>query len=194
MQGGWVRAAIVSCDSHVEVIRVLFIFGVLSGALARMDEAMDLAKAYLDEHIPVTIFIEDTSIHELVFWLLPVPALVLRDQLFVREPSLRVLVEVLHVGVRGRGVEVVVELLDIFTVVSLMASNTEKTLLEDGILAIPERKTKAETLVVIRHACHSVFTPSVSARSRMLVREVGPSVSVCRVVFANRGLEYGRLD
>lgn len=124
MQGSGVGAAVVSRNSHVEVIGVLFIFGVLSGALTLMNE-INLEKAYLNEHVPVAIFIEDTSIHKLVFWLLPVPLLVLRDQLLVREPPLRVFVEVLHVGVCRGGIEVVIELLDVFTVVSLMASHTE---------------------------------------------------------------------
>ena len=44
-----------------------------------------------------------------------------------------------------RGVEVVVELLDIFAVVPLRSGETKETLLKDRILAIPEGQAEAET-------------------------------------------------
>src|SRR5437868_13129175 len=51
------------------------------------------------------------------------------DQTRIRKFRLRVFVERLHVGMRRRRVEVVVELLYVLTVIALGASETEETLL-----------------------------------------------------------------
>ena len=60
-----------------------------------------------------------------------------------------ILVKILHVGVGRGGVEVIVEFLAVFTVVSLMTGDTEKTFLEDMVLTVPDRKREAKTLVVV---------------------------------------------
>jgi hypothetical protein len=88
----------------------------------------------------------------------------------------------------GRRVKIVVELFDILAVVSLVACNTKETFFQNRVLAIPQGQPKAETLVVIRDTSQTVFTPSVCAGPRMLVREMAPGVAVCRVVLANGGL------
>src|SRR5881409_2802486 len=68
----------------------------------------------------------------------PVPPPVLLEEPGVGEDPLRVLVEVLHVGVRRRGVEVEVAFLHVLAVIALGAGETEEPLLHDGIAAIPE--------------------------------------------------------
>lgn len=75
-------------------------------------------KANLDKDIPVSIVIPDVSVGDLILVDLPVPSNVFVDDLLVRVPSLRVLVQELHVRV-GRGrVEVVVEFLNVLSVVT----------------------------------------------------------------------------
>ena len=68
---------------------------------------------------------------------------VLRHQLAVGERRLRVLVEHLHVRVGRRAVEVEVVLLDVLAVVPLAVGEAEQPLLEDRILAVPERERRS---------------------------------------------------
>src|SRR5579862_1968835 len=81
---------------------------------------IELRKFDLD--IPVPVLIEDSRIEELVFGIELSAPPVLFDELSVWECSLRVLVEHPHVGMGWGAVEVVVKLLDIFSVVALGSS------------------------------------------------------------------------
>ena len=58
---------------------------------------------------------------------------------------LRVLVEVLHVRVRRRAVEVEVVLLDVLAVIPLAVGQAEQPLLEDRILPVPQRQGEAQS-------------------------------------------------
>jgi hypothetical protein len=89
---------------------------------------------------------------------------------------------------RGR-IEVVVELLDILSVVSLMASYTKETLLQDRILSVPQRQTKAQPLMVVGDPSDTILSPSVSSRPSMGMRKVAPSVTVCGVILSHGSLE-----
>ena len=72
------------------------------------------------------------------------PPPVLLEQLRVGELGVRVLVELLHVRVRGRGVEVEPVLLDVLAVVALGVRQAEEALLEDRVLPVPERQGEAD--------------------------------------------------
>lgn len=91
----------------------------------------------------------------------------------------------------GGRVEVVVELLHVFAVVSLVAGDTKEAFLEDAVLAIPEGEAETKTLVVVGNTTETVFTPPVYARAGVLVREMAPCVAVRRVILAYGGL-YAR--
>ena len=93
---------------------------------------------------------------------------------------LRVLVEVLQVGVGRRRVEVEVVLLDVLAVVALAVGQAEQPLLEDRIAAVPEREREAEALAVVGEAGEAVLAPAVGARARLVVAEVVPGVAVRR--------------
>ena len=99
---------------------------------------------------------------------------------------LRVLVQVLHVRVRRRAVEVEVVLLDVLAVVALAVGQPEGTLLEDRVLAVPQRQREAQHLVVVADAGQAVLAPAVGARPRLVVGEVVPGVAVVAVVLAHR--------
>ena len=72
--------------------------------------------------------------------------------------------------------------------IALMTGDTEEPLLEDGILPVPKREGEADALVVIRDTCKTVLAPPVGARSRVIMGEMRPGISVGRVVFADSGL------
>lgn len=74
-----------------------------------------------------------------------------------------------------------------------MAGDAEQALLEERVLAVPERERKVDAAVVVRDAADAVLAPAVRARARVLVREVRPGVAVGRVVLADGGLRAGRV-
>ena len=75
---------------------------------------------------------------------------------------------------RGRGVEVVVELLDVFAVVAFAAGQPEEPLFEDRVLAVPQGQGKAEALLVVADAGDAVFAPAVGAAAGVVVGEIIP--------------------
>jgi hypothetical protein len=105
----------------------------------------------------------------------PAAAAVLLDQLFVRELGERVFVERLHVGMRRRAVEVVVQLLHVLAVVALVAREPEEPLLEDGVLAVPQRERQAQPSLAVAEAQQAVLAPAVGAAARVVVRQVLPA-------------------
>ena len=107
------------------------------------------------------------------------------DEVGVRERRLRVLVEVLHVRVRRRAVEVEVVLLDVLAVVALAVGQAEQPLLEDRVLAVPQRQREAEPLLVVGDAGQAVLAPAVGARAGLIVAEVVPGVAALAVVLAD---------
>ncbi len=166
LEPGGFRPAVVDGDPDQDVVRTFF--GVL------------------EEDVEVPVVVEDAGVDQLVLELLPRPALVRFHQVPVRELPLRVLVEVLHVRVRGRRVDVEVILLDVLAVVPLAVGEPEEALLEDGVALVPQGEGKAQALLVVRDPAEAVLAPAVGPRAGLVVAEVGPRVSVLAVVLADR--------
>ena len=57
---------------------------------------------------------------------------------------MRILVQILHVGVRRCAIEIEVVFLDVLAVIPLIAGQPEQPLLQDGITFVPERECKAD--------------------------------------------------
>ena len=83
-------------------------------------------------------------------------------------------------------VEVEVVLLDVLAVVALAVGQAEEPLLEDRILAVPQRQREAEPLLVVGDAGQPVLAPAVGARAGLVVAEVVPGVARLAVVLAHR--------
>ena len=90
------------------------------------DEVLGRRLGVLHGHVEVPVVVEDAGVQELELPSPSLPAAVLLDELLVGIGALRVLVEPLHVGVGGRGVEIEVVLLDVLAVVSLGRRQTEE--------------------------------------------------------------------
>ena len=128
------------------------------------DADEDVFRAFLGifhEHVKVPVVIEDAGIEQLVFELLPRPSPVRLDQVTVGKLPLRVLVQILHVGVRGGAVDVEIVLLHILAMVRLAVGESEQAFLQDGVPLVPQREGKAQSLLVIRDPPEPVFTPPV---------------------------------
>jgi hypothetical protein len=86
----------------------------------------------------------------------------------------------------SRGVvEIVVVFFDIFSVIAFGVCESKEPLFQDWILEVPHSDRKAERLLVIRNAGDAVLTPSIRTRTRLIVTEVVPGISVFAVVFTN---------
>ena len=161
----------------------------LGPAVGRGDADQDVIDAGLgvfDRDVEVAALVEDAGVEQLELRLAPAAPRVLLDETLVRERRLRILVEKLHVGMGGRGVEIEVVLLDVFAVVALRAGQPEETLFEDGVAPVPEGQRETEPLVVVRDTSQPVLAPAVSARARVIVREVVPGGAPRAVVLAYR--------
>ena len=138
------------------------------------------------EDIEVAILVENASINQLVLRFSATAPPVRLDQITIRKFTLRIFVEHLHVRVGRRIVDVEVVLLDIFAVVPLAVGQAEHTLLEYGILAVPQSKGKAQTLLFVAEAGDAVLAPVIGARARLIVGKVAPGVAVLAVVLPDR--------
>lgn len=99
VQVGRIGSSVVSGDPDRDAVDVLFVLGIL------------------DKDVPVTILVKRVRVQELVLADLSTPVSGFLLELFVGEFVLGVLVQELHVRVGRRRVEVVVELLDVLSVV-----------------------------------------------------------------------------
>ncbi len=166
MQRRGIGAAVAGCDSDQDVVgRGLCIF---------------------DEDIEVAVVVEDAGVEQFVFRVGARAAAVRLHQIRIRVGTLRILVQVLHVRVARHVVEVEVALLDVFAVIALGTGEAEHPLLQDRVLAVPQRKREAELLAVVADAGDAVLAPPVGARARVVVRQVIPGVAVRAVVLAHR--------
>ena len=149
-------------------------------------DVVDAGLGILDHHVPVAVLVEHPRVQQFVLRRAPIPPPVLLDEQGVREGVLRILVEVLHVGVRRRGVEVEVVLLHVLAVIALAAGDTEEPLLHDRIAAVPEREREAQPLVVVRDAGQAILSPAIGPGARVLVGEELPGGPVRAVVLPDR--------
>src|SRR5258707_15462744 len=165
MQRGRLRAAVLDSDLNEDVFRRRL--GVF------------------DEHVEVTVVIEHAGVEQLVFALVAAPAPIGLDEVGVGIGRLRILVEILHVGVGRRRVEVEVVFLYVLAVISLAVGQPEQPLLEDRVLAVPERKRKTEPLALVGNPRESVLAPAIGPRAGVVMTEVIPCIARIAVILAH---------
>ena len=108
------------------------------------------------------------------------------DQIIVGKRRLRILVQVLHVGVGRRIVEVEVIFFDILAMVAFAVCQAKEALFEDRIEPFHRARAKQSLLFVVRNSGQSVFAPTIGARASLIVGKVVPGIAVIAVVFAHR--------
>ncbi|OPY90220.1 MAG: hypothetical protein A4E73_02606 [Syntrophaceae bacterium PtaU1.Bin231] len=163
--------------------------GRLRSPVVRRDSDEDVFRGGLGvfhEDVEVAVAVEDAGVEELVLHLVPGTPLVGVHQVGVREGRLWVFVEVLHVRMGRRRVEVEVVFLHILAVIALAVGQPEEALLQNRVPAVPQRKGKAQPLFVVGQACQAVFAPAVGPGAGMLVGEEIPGVAPLAVVLAHR--------
>ena len=139
----------------------------------------------LDEHVEVAILVEDAGVEQFVLEFAAAAAAAGLDEIGVGKGRLRILVEVLHVRMGRRAVEVEVVLLDVLAVIALAVGQAEEAFLEDGVLAVPQGQGEAEPLLVVGDAGQAVLAPAIGAGAGLVVAEVIPGVAAFAVVLAD---------
>jgi len=117
--------------------------------------------AHLDENVPVTVLVKGIGVKYLELNNLATAMPIFANDVFIWIGPLRVLVQKLHVGVSRRGIQVIIQFLDVLSVISLGARHAEEPFFEHPILLVPQGQRKAETLVVVADACNAVFSPPI---------------------------------
>ena len=117
----------------------------------------------LHADVEVAVAGKHPGVEQLVLRLVPRAVPVGPDQVVVGKRRLRVLVQILHVRVGRRRIEIEVVLLDVLPVIALAVRKTEQPLLEDRIATVPERDREAEELAVVGDAGEAVLSPTVGA-------------------------------
>src|SRR5689334_8425432 len=163
--------------------------GGFGTAIARGDAHEKIIGAGLgvfDNDIEVAVLPEGAGVEKFELGILLRAASIFRHQFAVGKSPLRILVEKLHVRVRGRGVEMKVILLHVFAVVSFISGQAEEPFLENGIGFVPESEAETDILMTVANGGESVLVPTVGARAGLVVRKVLPGFSRGAVVLANR--------
>src|ERR1700689_2069355 len=138
-----------------------------------------------NKNVEVPIVVENARVQQLVFLFVARALAVGLDDVVVRRGALRILVEVLHVGVRGSAVAVEVVLLYVLAMITFAVGQAEKPLLKDRIFAVPQRNREAQHAVDVANPGQTVLAPTVCARARLVMREIVPGIAVLAVVFAD---------
>src|SRR4029077_12840288 len=117
------------------------------------------------EYVKVPVLIEYPGVNQLVLQFLAVAPPVSRRELMVWVGPLGILVQILHVRMRWRAIQVIVVLLYVLAVITLAVGEAEQALFQNGILPIPQRHCKTEPLAVITNPGQAVFAPAIRART-----------------------------
>src|SRR5579883_750073 len=145
----------------------------------------DVSLRVFHKHVKVAILVKDSGVEQLEFRLFASAPAVFLDEPLIGESLLGIFVEHAHVAVRGGGIQIEVVLLNIFSVISLVAGQAEEPLFQDRVLAVPQRESEADHLVPIGNAGKSILSPAVGARARVIMREELPCGTVCAIVLAD---------
>src|SRR5712691_5343156 len=115
------------------------------------------------DHIEVAVAFKHAAIDKLELRILFSTASILLDESGVRKLLLRVLVEAFQVRMRGRRVQVVVGLLDVFAMVPLAVGQAKQPFLQDRVASVPQGDSETEDLLLVTDAHDAVLAPPVGA-------------------------------
>ena len=138
-----------------------------------------------NKNIEISVLVENARVNQFVFGIVTRPLLVLNAQLIVGKRRLRIFVEIFQIAVRGNRVEIVVILLHILAVIAFEIRQTEKPLLQNRVLLVPQSERKADVLMAVAKSGNAIFAPAVRARTCVIVREIVPRVAIRAVILAH---------
>jgi len=101
-------------------------------------QVLGICLGILDKNVEIAVVIEHTGVEQFVLRLLAAAPVIRLHQVTIRIGCLGILVEILHIGVGRRAVQIEVVLLDILAMIPLAVGQPEQPLLDDGVPAVPE--------------------------------------------------------
>ncbi len=145
---------------------------------------VDTVLRVFDEDIEVAVFVENSRVNQLVFALRALPLAIGLRQVCIGEGCLWIFIQRLHVGVRRRGVQVIVVFLDVLAMIAFRPRDSKQPLLQYRVHPVPKSKRETQALVIVADSGDAVFGPAIGPRARVIVREIIPRRAVGAVVFA----------
>ncbi len=156
-------------------------------ACADLDEnILRIVLGILDEDVEVAVRVEDAGVQQFIFVFGSRAPPVRLNQVVIGEGRLGILVQVFHVRVGRRVIEVKVVLLDILTVIAFAVVEAEQSFLQDRVAAVPQRQGETEQLLVVADARESILTPAIRSGPCLVVGQVLPGIAVLAVVLPDR--------
>ena len=147
--------AIGQGDANQDVIgRVLHVFG---------------------EDVEITVIVEQAAVHEFELRLCPAAAAVLLDQPRIRKFGLGIFIERLQIRMGRRGIEVKIAFFHVLAVIALAVGEAEEPLLQNRILAVPQRQRETEPALAVGEAEQPVLAPTISAATGVVVWKILPA-------------------
>src|ERR1700722_17911282 len=140
----------------------------------------------LHEHVEITVVIEYPGVQQFVFCLVFASAPILFDQPGVGKLRLRIFVQILHVGMRRRTVEIEVVLFYVLAMVAFVAGEAENSFFKNWIPLVPQSQGKADHLPAVADPRQSVLVPAIGPRTGMVMGQTLPGIAVRTVVLADR--------
>ena len=150
------------------------------------ENIVGLMLGVFDTDVAVVVVCEHTGIKDFILGIRQPTTGVFGDQVSVGKGRMGIFVEHAHVGMARHAIDEKVQFLDVFTVVAFGVVEAEQTFLEDCVTLVPQRQAQAPALSLVTETGQSILAPSIGAAACMLMREVGPGVTVGAVVFAHR--------
>lgn len=139
----------------------------------------------LHKDVEVAVLVERTAVGQFKLWILTPSTAILLDQLSIGKFSLRILVQILHVGM-GRGrIEVEVTLLRIFAVITFIAGKPKDSFLQYRVAPVPQSHGEADQLMTIADTTKTVLIPAIGTRPRMIMGKRFPCRAVRTVVLSH---------
>ena len=146
------------------------------------------------EHVEVTVIVKNARVEQFKFRFTFAARRAFCNQPVVGKGALRILVEHLQVGMRRRGVEVVIKLLHVFAVIAFGIGKAEETFLQNWILAVPHGERETEPLQAVAEAGNAILAPAVGAAARVVVRKIFPCRAAGRIILADSSpLAFGKI-
>ena len=150
------------------------VFGGSIGNRYLDKNVFDVRFRIFDKHVEIFILVEHSGIHQLKFAHQFTSIAIFVDQLFVRKRRLRILIQILHVGMRRRRIEIVVDLFHVFAMIPFASGKSEKAFFQDRIVPVPQSHGKTNSLVAVRDSGNTVFIPAVRPRPGMIMGKIIP--------------------
>jgi hypothetical protein len=135
--------------------------------------------------VEIPIFIEYAGVEQFVLGIGLAATPVGVYQIRIRICALRILIEIPHIRVGRRAVQVIIVFLDVLPVIGLAVGQPERPLLNYRVLAVPQRQRKTQPLVIVTETGETILTPVIGTRTGLVVAEIVPGVPVRAVVLSN---------